>query len=333
MKRVTVIIPNYNGEKLLPTCLGSLQKQEYRDFSVTVVDNGSTDDSVLLLEEQYPDVKVITLKSNRGFSAAVNAGIKDTSSELVALLNNDAEAGRCWLGELVSAIDRHPEISFCASKMIDFYDRSVIDSAGNCYAINGRSIPRGFLEKDTGQYEKEEEVFGACAGAALYRRSLFKDVGLFDERFISYKEDVDLDFRALLKGHRCLYVPKAVCYHMGGATTGRRKSDTAVMLSARNSIIAFIKNMPRHLLPQALPAMAFDQVFQLGYQLLKGAQLGPFCRGILGAMGRLPHSLRERGKTQKSSKPDLEYLKQLLHAGSTEVKRYRRRCRTAEQRL
>ncbi|MEJ2744683.1 MAG: glycosyltransferase family 2 protein [bacterium] len=325
--RATVIIPNHNGEKLLPTCLDSLAGQSCRNFAILVVDNGSTDGSLRLLNDRYPHVEVLRFDENRGFAAAVNAGIARTGSELIALLNNDTEVHPEWLGGLVAALDRRPDVAFCASKMIDFTDRSVIDSVGNCYARNGRSIPRGFLERDAGRYGKEEEVFGACAGAALYRRSLFEEIGLFDERLVSYKEDVDLDFRAQLRSLRCLYVPSAICYHVGGATTGRRKSDPAVRFSTRNSVTVFVKNMPAKLLPGALPRLLFDLLFQLAYQVLRGRQAGPFIRGLFGAVVHLPHAVRERRRIQASARFDLAYLKRLLHEGDVEVRRYRRRCR------
>ncbi len=325
--RATVIIPNYNGEKLLPTCLNSLAGQRYCDFAAIVVDNGSTDGSLRLLKDRYPQVEALRFGENRGFAAAVNAGIARAGSELIALLNNDTEVHPDWLGELVAALDRRPDVALCASRMIDFTNRSIIDSAGNCYAMNGRSIPRGFLAKDTGRYGKEEEVFGACAGAALYRRALFEKIGLFDERLVSYKEDVDLDFRAQLRGFRCLYVPGAICYHVGGATTGRRKSDIAVRFSARNSVTVFVKNMPVRLLPRALPRLIFDLFFQLAYQVLRGRQALPFIEGLLGAIAHLPHAMSERRGIQSRAQFDLAYLKGLLREGDAEVVRYRRRCR------
>jgi GT2 family glycosyltransferase len=325
--RVTVIIPNYNGEKLLPLCLESLGRQRYGDFRVIVADNGSTDGSLRLLEERYRSAAVVRMGMNTGFAPAVNAGVRSSSSELIALLNNDAETHPAWLGELVGALDRSPGVSFCASKMLDFTDRRIVDNAGDCYASNGRSIPRGFLEEDRGQYDSPAEVFGACAGAALYRRSLFDRVGLFDERFISYKEDVDLDFRAQLAGLRCLYVPSAVCYHIGGATSGRRKSDLAVRLSTRNGVALFVKNMPAALLPRTLPRLILDIAFQLAHQTLKGRQALPLLRGFLGAAAMLPHALRERKTIRKGSKPDLERLRRLLREGDEEVSRYRARCR------
>jgi GT2 family glycosyltransferase len=331
--RVTVIIPNYNGEKLLPACLTSLAGQCYRDFSILVVDNGSTDGSLRLVEERYPHVTVTRFDENRGFAAAANAGIACAGGELIALLNNDTEAHPEWLGELVSALDRRSDIAFCASKMIDFANRSVIDSAGNCYATNGRSLPRGFLAEDKGQYGREEEIFGACAGAALYRRSLFEEIGFFDERLVSYKEDVDLDFRAQLRGLRCLYVPGAVCYHIGGATTGRRKSDLAVRLSTRNSVTVFIKNMPAPLLPRALPRLLFDLFFQLGYQILRGHQAWPFIRGLLGAVAHLPHAVSERRRIQGRARFDPAYLRCFLREGDAEVACYRKRCRMKRLRV
>ncbi|MCX6356360.1 MAG: glycosyltransferase family 2 protein, partial [Candidatus Aureabacteria bacterium] len=310
-------------------CLDSLRHQTFRDFETVIVDNGSRDGSHEFCAGRSPGVKVIALPRNEGFAVAVNTGISSSGSELVALLNNDTEAHPRWLEALAGAADRRPDIAFFASKMIDFNDRMRFDSAGNCYAFNGRSIPRGFLAPDTGQYETEEEVFGACAGAALYRRSLFTQVGLFDETFVSYKEDVDLDFRARLHGLRCLYVPAAVCYHRGGATTGRRKSDLAVRLSTRNSIITFIKNMPLALMPRALPLMMCDLLLQAGYQFLKGSQAGPLLGGISSAIPRLSHALSARRQIQRGACVDLRHLERLLREGDAEVVRYRTRCREA----
>lgn len=325
--RVTVVIPTHNGERLLPGCLDALARQAGAPLCTIVVDNGSTDGSLRLLAERYRSVSVIPMGRNTGFAPAVNAGIRAAETEFVALLNNDTEADPGWLAGLVAALDGGPEFAFCASKMVDFRDRRIIDSAGNCYAANGRSIPRGFLEEDRGQYDSPAEVFGACAGAALYRRSLFDRVGLFDERFVSYKEDVDLDFRAQLAGLRCLYAPSAVCRHIGGATSGRRKSDFAVRLSTRNGIALFVKNMPAALLSRALPRLLFDLAFQLAQQTLKGRQALPLARGLFGAAALLPHALRERRKIQKGSAPDLDRLRRLLWEGDEEVKRYRARCR------
>jgi GT2 family glycosyltransferase len=325
--RVTVVIPTFNGEKFLPGCLDALARQRFVSFRVVVVDNGSTDSSLAILAERYPAVSVILMGRNTGFAPAVNAGIRGSDTELVALLNNDAEPSPEWLGELVSALDADPGAGFCASKMVDSRDPRTIESAGDCYASNGRSLPRGFLERDIGQYDTPAEVFGACAGAALYRRSLFDRVGLFDERLVSYKEDVDLDFRAWLAGIRCIYVPSAVCRHIGGATSGGRKSDLALRLGTRNGVILFFKNMPRPLLPRTLPRLLLDLSLQFGHQALKGGRAIPLARGILGAAAMMPHALRERRAIQGRAKPDIGRLRRLLREGDEEVRRHRARCR------
>lgn len=329
--RVTVIIPTYNGETLLPLCLDALERQLFRDFETVVVDNGSQDGSITLLEERYPHVAIIRLPRNLGFAPAVNAGIRRSRSKFIALLNNDAVPEPRWLGELVSTLAGRHDISFCASRMLDYRNPAIIDSAGNSYALNGRSLPRGFLARDSGQYEQEEEVFGACAGAALYRRALFDRVGLFDESFSSYKEDVDLDFRAQLAGERCLYVPGAVCRHMGGATTGKRKSDLAMRLSTRNGIITFIKNMPAPFLARAIPLLLFDLLFQLGYHLVTWRQPAAFIRGCAGALPRIPRALRERRRIQRAASPDIPRLRDIFTRGSEEVRRNRARCRARER--
>ncbi|MDD5557018.1 MAG: glycosyltransferase family 2 protein [bacterium] len=326
---ITVIIPNYNGERWLRGCLDALSRQTAGGFSVLVVDNGSTDGSLRILRERAAAVSVLPLPRNEGFAAAVNAGIRATAGEFVALLNNDTEVRPDWLAELVAVLERRPDVAFCASRMLDFRDRSVIDSAGDCFALNGRSVPRGFLAPDGPPYDREEEVFGACAGAALYRRRLFDEIGLFDERFVSYKEDVDLDFRAQLRDRRCLYAPRAVCHHIGGATSGRRRSDAAVRLSARNGVTTFVKNMPAAFLPRALPALLFDLLLQAGYQILKGRQAAPLIRGLAGALGHLPHALAERRRIQAGARPDLRRLAALFEAGAAEVALHRRRCRAA----
>ena len=204
--RVTVVVPNWNGEIFLETCLSSLRRQSYEDFEVVLADNGSTDGSVPFVEENFPEVRVVRLPENRGFSAAVNAGIKaaSPSAEHVVLLNNDTELDPGWLGALVGAADRHPEAGLFASKLVDFEDRRVLDGAGDALRKSGLPYRVGHGEVDRGQFERETFVFSACAAAALYRRSLFEDIGLFDEDFFSNCEDGDLSFRAQLAGYRCL---------------------------------------------------------------------------------------------------------------------------------
>ena len=197
---IDIIIPNWNGRNLLKTCLDSLQNQSSRCFHIIVVDNGSTDGSVSCIEQHYPQVEIIALPENRGFSAAVNLGIRASTKKWLMLLNNDVEVEQGCLGYLAKVCGDEPEYDFFALKMIDFQERSMIDGAGDCVLRGGVGYRLGTMEFDDEIYRIKRDVFGACAGAALYRRSLFDTVGLFDEDFFAYLEDVDLNLRAVRAG-------------------------------------------------------------------------------------------------------------------------------------
>lgn len=244
---VSLIIPNWNGAHHLVDCLDSLKDQCKDDVEVVVVDNASTDGSLALLEGQYPWVERIALDDNFGFSAAVNAGIRATSAPLVVLLNNDTRAAPDWLQQLLTGLNRYPDASFAASKMLLFDPPHRIDSAGDHFSLlTGAGFNIGAGEP-ADAYADPAWVLGACAGAAIYRRSLFEDIGLFDEDFFLIFEDVDLDLRAQVAGHRCIYLPDAVVYHKRGASTDN--SSRAVAARAwRNQIWVAGKNLPPLLL-------------------------------------------------------------------------------------
>ncbi|QOC21895.1 glycosyltransferase family 2 protein [Wenzhouxiangella sp. AB-CW3] len=246
-RRVSVIIPNWNGAHHLPGCLDSLDQQRFRDFDVILVDNGSEDDSLALVERDYPWVRIVRNHANLGFSAAVNAGIRVSSSEFLALLNNDTRADPGWLERLVDAMDATPGASFAACKMLRFDPPHRIDSAGDRFSIwRGGGINIGAGEPAE-HHSEPAWVFGACAGAALYRCNLFDDIGPFDEDFFLVFEDIDIDLRAQVAGHRCLYVPDAVVYHKRGASTDVA-SALVTTRSLRNMIWAAGKNLPPALL-------------------------------------------------------------------------------------
>jgi hypothetical protein len=215
---VDVVIPTWNGERLLTACLDALRRQTLAPGRVIVVDNGSTDASRDVVEAA--GAEWLALGENRGFPAAVNAGIAASAAPLVALLNNDAEPEPGWLEALVAAAEADPSLSLFASRM-RFAGSDLLNAAGDAFDVRGRGgYNRGLGESDGARFDEPRLVFGACAGAAMYRRSLFADIGLFDERFFLSWEDVDLDLRAALAGHRCLYVPGAVVHHRQGASSG-----------------------------------------------------------------------------------------------------------------
>ncbi len=326
---VTVVVPNWNGERFLETCLSSLRRQSYEDFEVVLADNGSTDGSVEFVEKNFPEVRVVRLPENRGFSAAVNAGIKASASaaEHVVLLNNDTEVDTGWLEALVEAAGRHPGAGLFASKLVDFEDRRVLDGAGDALRPSGFPYRLGHGEVDRGQFDREEFVFGACAAAALYRRSVFGDVGLFDEDFFAYCEDADLGFRAQLAGHRCLYVPGSVVYHVGSVSTGGKRSATATRLGARNSVSLLVKNLPLSAVPHVLPFFVLEQ---LGRLLVAAATGSPRAQlqGLSEARRHLPLMLKKRRQIQGERRVSGGEIRALLRgSGLAATKSIARRIR------
>ena len=240
---VSVVIPNWNGAHHLPECLQSLRSQTLKPARVLVVDNGSTDDSLALLAREFDWVEVIERGDNGGFSTAVNAGIEASDTPFIALLNNDTRAAPDWLERLVEGLEHTPEASFAASLMLRYDPPHEIDSAGDGFSLlagAGYNIAAG---EPADARTEPAWVFGACAGAALYRRELFADIGLFDEDFFLVFEDVDLDLRAQVAGHRCLYLPDAVVYHKRGASTDNASLEV-ISRSWRNTIWVAGKNLP-----------------------------------------------------------------------------------------
>jgi GT2 family glycosyltransferase len=324
--RVTVVIPNWNGERLLHTCLGSLRRQSLRDFETVLVDNGSIDGSLAFVERDFPEVRIVPLEENRGFSAAVNVGIRTSDTEFVALLNNDTEQDPGWLEELVRATENHPGVGLFASKLVDFEDRRVLDGAGDALRKSGLPYRIGHGEVDRGQFEKETFVFSACAAGALYRRGMLGEIGLFDEDFGSYCEDGDLSFRAQLAGYKCLYVPRSVVYHMGSASTGGKRSTTNTRLGTQNSINLLVKNLPTRLFPSSLPHLLVGQVLRVATALLfSGGLLRAYLAGLAGAWRLLPLMLKKRREIQKGRRVSDAYVRELLRESSRQASSSQRR--------
>jgi GT2 family glycosyltransferase len=307
---VSVIIPNWNGVSHLPVCLDALRRQSYTDFQAIVVDNASTDGSLQLLKS-YPEVEVIEQQTNLFFSGAVNDGICRTQSPIIVLLNNDTEPEPSWLAELVSALEAHPEAGFAASKLLIFDERDVIHSAGDGYGLDGIPRNRGVWTKDKGQFDKDTYVFSACAGAAAYRRELFDDIGLFDEDFVGYCEDVDLAFRAQLAGYRCVFAPKARVYHKISATGS---GPLASYLCGRNFINVVIKDMPGELLRRHWPKIIKGQLGYVGQSLrhIREPAARARVRGQVSAIGQLPKMISKRRCIQARRRVSTSYIEEML---------------------
>jgi GT2 family glycosyltransferase len=296
---VAVVIPNWNGRRFLGPCFDSLRGQRFRDFEVILVDNGSDDDSVVFTSTNYPEVRVLALPENQGFAAAANRGIQAARGRYVALLNNDTEVDPDWLAELVRVLDADPSAASAAAKMRE-YDpgrRACLYSVGDALTPDGCPQRIGAGEVDHGQWDGVREVFGACAGAALYRRSVLEEIGLLDEAFFAYLEDADWAFRARLAGYRCLAVPSAVVYHIGSATSGAG-SPFVFRLSTRNRVRLVLKNYPLPCLIRNAPAILASHARLLGASAM-ARRLVPVLQGYAEALALLPDTLRERRRVQK----------------------------------
>ena len=242
----SIIIPHLNGKHHLDDCLGALRRQSVTNFEVILVDNGSTDGSQQFIRTHYPEVRLIELGHNQGFTGACNAGYRAAQGDVIILLNNDTEADPHWLEALLDAFRRFPEVGSVASKMLLFGERNIFHSAGDFYRTNGLPGNRGVWQKDSGQYDEEEFVFSACGGAAAYRRELLEEIGFLDDAFFFSCEDVDLAWRIHLAGYRVLYAPGAIIYHKLKASGGSGAMGS--YYDGRNFLYVIWKNYPGDLL-------------------------------------------------------------------------------------
>lgn len=300
MPRVSAVVLNYNGRHLLEVVLPSIAAQQYRDRETIVIDDCSSDDSVEYLRHEWPDVRVVESGGrNVGVAAALNLAVTACSGEMVALLNNDLELEPRWLFHLVGALDRHLDAGSASGKLLSYGQRDRIDGAGDLFTRDGMAHRRGHGQLDRGQFEHEQEVFAPSAGAGLYRAAALEEVGGFDESFFAYYEDVDWGLRAQLKGYRCRYVPAAVAFHMGSATTGGELSSSFYfMLHRRNQLAVLIKDLPAGLLARYAPMIAAAQL----QMLLRSARAGMLVvhlRALAQALGRAPGWLRARREIQR----------------------------------
>lgn len=294
---IDIIIPNYNGLRFLQPCLDAVLRQTRQDFHITVVDDASQDDSVAFLRQQYPQVTILVMPQNSGFVAACNTAVAATSGEYLVLLNNDTEVADTWLAELIGALERHPEYAFAASKLMLYDDRTRIHSAGDFYQSDGIPGNSGVWQPDGPDFQYDREVFGACAGAAAYRRSalatLLVDGAMFDRDLVMYCEDVDFNFRARLHGFRTIFVAAAVVYHHVSATGGGVLSS---YYCGRNFVLVWLKNMPTPLMWRFGARFVWSQL-QITWSALRhirGAAARARLRGQWQALWHLPRFWAKR---------------------------------------
>jgi hypothetical protein len=307
----SVIILNWNGRHLLEECLDSVLSQSFRDFETIVVDNGSTDGSVDWLKDRHGDtISSVALPSNLGFAGGNNAGIRVARGRYVILLNNDTAVDPGWLAALADAVRRHPDAGMFTPKILNYYRRDEIDNTGHLIYPDGMARGRHRLEKDDGRFDEEGEVLSPSGCAGCYSRRMLDEIGLLDESFFAYGEDVDLGLRGRWAGWTCTYVPSAVAYHKYSATSGTYSPQKA-FLAERNRIWLLFKNFP----VVDILCSPFHTV--LRYSLhLKGAVTGK------GASGRFAREFSVGSLLRVILNAEIAALR-----GLPEILRKRRECR------
>ena len=307
------MIPNWNGARFLDECLESLMAQS-QPCEVVVVDGASTDGSRELVRQRFPAVTLLTLSANRGFAGAVNRGIEYAlarDAQYIVLLNNDAVADSDWLANLIATADLHPTAGIITSKLLR-YDRRHLDSTGDFYSSWGWAYPRGRDELDDGQYDTPdlEEVFCGSGGASLYRASMLRQVGLFDEDYFAYLEDQDIGFRAQLMGWTARYESTAVAYHhmMGTSAT---ISNFARYQAIRNCIYLYVKNMPGILVWKYLPKYMLGLAL-MGANDVRRRRFRRIAGAYLEAARNLPRVLVKRKQVQATRRVPVEYIDSIL---------------------
>ena len=308
---MTVAVLSYDGRHLLEIVLPSLARQRFRDFEVVVVDNGSSDGTAAWLAEHWPQVRVIELPENVGVTRALNVCATAGEGELVGIFNNDLELDPACLGELVSALDAHADAGWAGAKLLDFHQRDVIDGAGDVFTWAATGGRRGHGERDDGQYDEPRAIFGACGGAALYRRSALETVGPFDDAFFAFYEDIDWDVRAQLAGFSCRYVPTATVYHMGSATIGRGLTDFTRYHLWRNTLWIVAKDLPLGAIVRHAPQLVLGQVTNLAVAWWD-RKLDIWWQVWRDALRAMPGVLRKRRAVQARRRISLATLDRLV---------------------
>lgn len=306
---ISAVIVNCNGRALLSDCLEALFEQSFNSIEILVVDNASNDGSVAMVRERFPQVRLICLDSNRGFPVSVNAGVEASRGDFIVVLNEDTRVEPEFMAELHKAMLENSAASTAAPKMLFAHGSDIVNSAGLGYSIAGTNHDIGFGVKDGAQFAERKWVFGSCGGAVMYRRGVFEDVGLLDEDFFMYCDDVDFSFRAQLAGHRCIFVPTARVYHYEGVGGGSMPKSRGYYL-ARNSLEVIVKNFPRRLLLKYWHVVLWEMAKRAGSPLLKGDFSALW--GYVAGLFRLRKALRKRAGIQARKRVADTYIEEML---------------------
>jgi len=285
--RIAVVVPVWNGRRWLEGLFDSLDAQQRRPDAIIAVDNGSTDGSVAWLRERG-GIEVIELGENTGFAVAANRGIAAAQGcDAVALVNTDVELAGDWLARLAARLEDEPRCASVACKMVDLADPNVLYDTGNFLRRDGVCEQRGRFHADDGRFDEAGEVWGACAGAALYRRDAVLDAGGFDARYFAYIEDVDLALRLRMAGWGCAYEP-AVARHAGSGSSDQLRRPVATLVE-RNTVALVARAFPWRWAPMVL----YRQV-AWGVHAARSGGLRDYLRGLAAGLALAPAMWRER---------------------------------------
>jgi GT2 family glycosyltransferase len=296
---ISVVVPNWNGRNWLPECLDAIARQERAPDEVIVIDNGSADGSLEYLQARHPAVRVHALGANTGFAHAANCGLAVATGSFVALVNTDVVLAPDWLRRVAAALEGDPAAASIACKMLSLDRPDVVYDAGDILRRDGACEQRGRFGRDDGRWDVPGEVFGACAGAALYRRDAALEVGGFDERYFAYLEDVDLALRLHLAGWRCRYEP-AVALHAGQGSSHQLPHGHLFMVQ-RNSLLLMAKAFPLRWLP-----MVIYRQTGWAWHALRERRMGAHLLATASVLPLLPSVLRERRALRKAARRSIE---------------------------
>ncbi len=295
MPKVSILILNFNGKRLLCECLSSLSQNSYPNAEVIVIDNGSTDDTTTFVAENFPDARLIRFDENKGFCEAYNLASKIVESDLLLFLNNDITvANRDWLCNMVNTILGDPKIGAVGAKqLISGRGRTIENLGGSLMKWQG-GLRIGFGEEDENQYDMISDPFYVSGSALLIRRNVFVQTGSFDSEMFAYSEDLDLCWRLRLMGYEIKTCPQAILFHKSSASFKRKIN--SLYLQNRNFIRTSIKNYSMtNLLKNLPPLLTASVLFGLSATAL--SRNGCFLRAILKSIS---HNVLELNSTVKA---------------------------------
>jgi GT2 family glycosyltransferase len=302
--------------------LGSLREQTTDDFDITVVDNGSTDGTLAYLEEEWPEVRAVSLPKNVGYAGGANRGVEATTGEHVAFLNDDMEVEPEWIERLAAELDQDPQLGVVTSKVLFNDDRTLIYQAGYEFYTYGWCATRGVHEVDEGQYDVRLPSVGGTGAGSIYRRAAFDRAGGFDDDYFMYCEEVDLGLRVLMAGYTGLYIPAPVAFHVAGATTGKTP-EVPRRLLYRNQLLTLVKDVPWSIVWRALPKVLIYLHYQYSVERANGAP-----RVALGAYAEflkmLPATVLKRRSVMRRRAISNPELRSMMRADYPFPTRWRR---------